>query len=114
MLVRKTIPAPQKPKLKKPKNKVLPNHGAECPLGSKADMCSAPAHVRFGPKTDIETGPGQARIVILTQMTAFKRTGFGKRFNHVIDEGADSAGHVAPAQIDRMDQLEVGRVERFE
>ena len=28
MLVRKTIPAPQKPKLKKPKNKVLPNNGA--------------------------------------------------------------------------------------
>src|SRR5215831_8275593 len=28
MLVRKTIPAPQKPKLRKPKNKVLPNNGA--------------------------------------------------------------------------------------
>src|SRR5262249_139178 len=36
MLVRKTIPAPQKPKLKKPKNKVLPNNGAECPLWVKS------------------------------------------------------------------------------
>src|SRR5262249_62214396 len=36
MLVQKIIPAPQKPKLKKPKNKVLPNNGAECPLWARS------------------------------------------------------------------------------
>jgi hypothetical protein len=64
----------------------LSDQGGNVRFGSEADMCTAPAHVRFTPNSDHKSGHRQAAIIDYT--TAFRRAAslnqaalsFGVRF----------------------------------